>query len=113
MWDGAAITRAARGHYPFEMFPLGGTHWNDVAAALTTQAVVEAINAAPTPWKLQPFTFSWRMVPPSGVATDLTRLINVPYPRLDFLVPKVSIAAPRPAICPAVDIGAVGGELHL
>ena len=108
--DGAAITRAAKGHYPFEMFPLGGTHWNDVAAALATQAVVQQVDAAPMPWKLQPFTFTWTMVPPFFVALDLTNLINVPWPRLDFPVPVVDLAAPKPPGCTPVNIGFVGGS---
>ena len=108
--DGAAITRDARGHYPFEMFPLGGTHWNDVAAALTTQAMVRQVNAAPTPWKLAPFTFTWTMVPPFFVALDLTNLINVPWPRLDFPVPVVDVVAAKPAGCRPVNIGFVGGS---
>ena len=108
--DGAAITRDARGHYPFEMFPLGGTHWNDVAAALTTQAVVHQVNAAPAAWKLAPFNFSWTMVPPFFVALDLTNLINVPWPRLDFPIPQVALAAAPLATCRPVNIGFVGGS---
>jgi alginate O-acetyltransferase complex protein AlgJ len=108
--DGAAITRDARGQYPFEMFPLGGTHWNDVAAALTTHAVVRQIDAAPMRWKLAPFTFRWTMVKPFFVALDLTNLINVPWPRLDFPVPVVELVAPAPVACAPVQIGFVGGS---
>ena len=108
--DAAALTRGAKRDYPFELFPPGGTHWNDVASALAAQAVVRRIDAAPAAWKLTDFSFTWHMAPPAGVARDLMDLLNVPYPRLDYLVPVVSIQAPPVDHCAAVNIGAVGGS---
>ncbi|WP_158742850.1 alginate O-acetyltransferase AlgX-related protein [Acidisphaera sp. L21] len=109
--DAAALTRAAAPNFPFEMFPLGGTHWNEVAATMATQAVIDSINQAPTPWKLQPFTFTWTMAPPVGISRDLTDLLNVPYPRLDWKAPQTQVAPIPPAWgCAPTDLAVVGGS---
>lgn len=108
--DAASLVRQRKLDYPFEMFPLGGTHWNDVAAALAAQAIIRSINAAPMHWKLQDFSFSWRMVPPTGVARDLTDMLNLPFPRLNYRVPAVSLIPTPSAACSELMIGAVGGS---
>ena len=105
--DAAAVMRQAPGAP--EMFPRGGTHWNDVAAALATQAVVRAVNAAPGPWRLTDFSFTWQLTTPSGIARDITDLLNLPFPRLDYRVPAVALQPLAPAAaCRPVNVAVVG-----
>ena len=109
--DMATLIRRAAPAYGMAMFPRGGTHWNEVAAALGTQALIGAINGAGAAWTLPGFTFTWRMAPPAGIARDLTDLLNLPFPRLDYAAPVVSVIADAaPMSCRPVTIGAVGGS---
>ena len=109
--DAASLVRQSKGAFPFEMFPRGGTHWNTVSAALAAQSVVRAINAAPMPWKLQDFTFTWTMAEPDAVARDLTDLLNLPFPRLDYRAPEVTVTPQgSTSACKPLDIAAVGGS---
>ena len=105
--DAAGLVGAAQPNYPFAMFPRGGTHWNEVAAALATQAVVRAADRASLP----PFAFTWHMAAPDDVARDLTDLLNLPSVRLDDQVPAVDIQSSKPAEpCRPPNIGMVGGS---
>lgn len=109
--DTATLIRRAAPAYGVAMFPRGGTHWNELAAALGTQALIAAINGPGAAWTLPGFTFTWRMAPPTGIARDLTDLLNLPFPRLDYAVPEVAITpAAAPAPCRPATIGAVGGS---
>jgi alginate O-acetyltransferase complex protein AlgJ len=107
--DGPAIVAAAKPNYPFPMFPRGGTHWNWVAAGLTTQALVREIDRQ-RPGSLADFTFTWRLSEPAGTDRDLTDLLNLPYPRLDYRTPVLDIYAPPPATCDAPNLAVVGGS---
>ena len=108
--DGPAIVEAAKAHYPFPLFARGGTHWNWVAGALTTQALVREINRQ-RPGSLADFTFTWQLSKPVETDVDLTDLLNLPYPRLDYTTPSVELQAEKPAgACHTPDIAAVGGS---
>jgi alginate O-acetyltransferase complex protein AlgJ len=91
------------------LFPRGGTHWNWIGASLATQAFVSTVNQA-RPGSLTPFSFTWHDAPPSGTDRDLTDLLNLPYPRLDYLAPVVDLIASAPQPCRAPFIAEVGGS---
>jgi alginate O-acetyltransferase complex protein AlgJ len=105
--DGPAIIDAAHGETP--LYPRGGTHWNWIGAALVTQAFVTAVNQA-RPGSLAPFTFTSHDAPPAGTDRDLTDLLNLPYPRLDYPAPQLDLAAAAPANCHGPFIAEVGGS---
>ncbi|MEJ1978912.1 MAG: hypothetical protein WDN49_25110 [Acetobacteraceae bacterium] len=107
--DGPALLEAAKAHYPFALFPRGGTHWNWVGAALATQALIRVIDAA-RPGALPPFTFTWSDAPPVDTDRDLTNLLNMPFPRLDYRAPAVALQAAAPA---AARHRGGGRQLHL
>ncbi len=108
--DTTAIVTRAHGRYPFALYPIGGTHWNAVGAALAAQAVVDGL-AALRPG-FSPFGFTWRMDDdPTGVDVDLASLMNLlwwpdaqPAPRV------VEQPGPTPAACAARRVVIVGGS---
>lgn len=105
--DGPAIIDAAHGAVP--LYPRGGTHWNWIGASLATQAFVTAVNEA-RPGALAPFTFTWRDAKPAGTDRDLTDLLNLPFPRLDYAAPQVDLQATAPHSCHKLRIAEVGGS---
>jgi hypothetical protein len=105
--DGPAIITAAHGAAP--LYPRGGTHWNWVGAALVTQAFIAAVNQA-RPGALTPFSFIWHDAPPTGTDRDLTDLLNLPFPRLDYPAPVVELTAEAPEWCHPPLIAEVGGS---
>jgi alginate O-acetyltransferase complex protein AlgJ len=107
--DGPAIVAAAKPDYPFPMFPRGGTHWNWVAAGLTTQALIREIDRQ-RPDSLPEFGFTWRLSEPVFMDRDLTDLLNLPYPSPGDPTPLLDIQAAAPAACHTPHIAAVGGS---
>jgi alginate O-acetyltransferase complex protein AlgJ len=105
--DGPAVIAAAHGLGP--LFPRGGTHWNWIGASLATQAFVSAVDAA-RPGALPQFTFEWHDATPDGTDRDLTDLLNLPYPRLDYRTPLVDLTATAPPSCQPLSIAEVGGS---
>jgi alginate O-acetyltransferase complex protein AlgJ len=72
------------------LFPQGGTHWNDIGGALAATAVVEDINRQARREMVPPFTFTYALSGvTSGVDRDLADLLNVFFPPLSYLTPKV------------------------
>jgi hypothetical protein len=105
--DGPAIIASA--HEAGPLYPRSGTHWNWVAAALATQAFIAAVNQA-RPGALTPFTFTTHDAPPAGTDRDLTDLLNLPFPRLDYAAPQVELHAQAAAACRMLRIAEVGGS---
>jgi hypothetical protein len=105
--DGPSIIAAHHDEAP--LYPRGGTHWNWVAASLVTQAFVAAVNQA-RPGTLTPFTFMAHDAPPAGTDRDLTDLLNLPFPPLDYRTPQVELSASAPASCQPPLIAEVGGS---
>ena len=105
--DGPAIIASAREAGP--LYPRGGTHWNWAGAALATQSFVATVNQA-RPGALAPFTFTAYNAPPAGTDRDLTDLLNLPFPPLDYPAPQVALAATAPASCRRLRIAEVGGS---
>jgi hypothetical protein len=59
---------------------------------------------------LPPFTFTAHDAPPAGTDRDLTDLLNLPVPRLDYPAPQVELAAVAPPSCHPPFIAEVGGS---
>jgi alginate O-acetyltransferase complex protein AlgJ len=105
--DGPSIIAAAHDDGP--LYPRGGTHWNWVGAGLVTQAFIAAVNQA-RPGALTPFTFIAHGAPPASTDRDLTDLLNLPWPRLDYPAPQIDLSATAPAACHPPFIAEVGGS---
>ncbi len=105
--DGPAIMAAAKPNFPIPLFPRGGTHWNWLGAGLEAQALVHEIDRQ-RPKALPDFTFTWRLAEPVSTDRDLTDLLNLPYPRLDYTAPMLDIRAPKPPACQVLNLAAVG-----
>jgi len=88
--DTASLIHSQKGRYEVELFPQGGAHWNDIGGALAATAIVEDINRQSGREVVPPFTFTYTL---SGVAggvdRDLADLLNVFFPPLSYLTPKV------------------------
>ena len=89
--DTASLIHSLKGTYPFDLFPQGGVHWNDVGGARAVSAIVEAINRQAGREIIPPFKFTYTMsVPARGADRELVDLLNVFFPPLGYQTPKVS-----------------------
>lgn len=88
--DTATLIHAQRGKYEVELFPQGGTHWNDIGGALAATAIAEEINRQAGKVLAPPFTFTYTLSGvTSGVDRELADVINVLFPPTAYLTPKV------------------------
>jgi len=93
--DAATLIHAAKPNYPFNLFPEGGEHWNDVGGALAATSLVEEINKQAGREIVPPFTFSYTLSSPAnGADRELADLLNVFFPPLNYLTPKVNYTQP-------------------
>src|SRR3954468_18322046 len=106
--DTASLIHSLKGKYEVELFPQGGVHWNDIGGARAVTAVVEDINLQAGRELVPPFTFSYTLSGvTSGVDRDLVDLLNVFFPPLSYLTPKVKFQTAPCATSPARSIDAV------
>jgi alginate O-acetyltransferase complex protein AlgJ len=89
--DTATIVRQARERYPFLTFPRGGTHWTEIGAALGAQALIKEVNSHRPARPLESFTFEWRLVKPAGTDRDLMNLLNLIWPDLNYVTPRIDV----------------------
>jgi alginate O-acetyltransferase complex protein AlgJ len=94
--DTASLIHGLKGKYPFDLFPQGGVHWNDVGGAVAVSAVVDEINHVAGHEIIPPFKFTYTMSGAGrGADRELVDLLNVFFPPLGYQTPKVSF---RPAV---------------
>jgi len=107
--DSASLIHSLKGKYEVELFPQGGVHWNDIGGARAVTAVVEDINRQAGRELVPPFTFTYTLSGvTSGVDRDLADLLNVFFPPLAYLTPKVKfLTSASCAESPARSIDAV------
>ena len=95
--DTASLIHSHKGTYEFDLFPQGGVHWNDVGSAFAVSAIVEEIDRQAGREIVPRFRFSYTV---SGVTNgsdrELVDLLNVFFPPLGYLTPKVSFAPSVP-----------------
>jgi len=112
--DTASLIHSLKGTYPFDLFPQGGVHWNDVGGARAVSAIVEAINRQAGREIIPPFKFTYTMsVPARGADRELVDLLNVFFPPLGYQTPKVSFQPSVPCSqSPArqLDVAMVGSS---
>src|SRR3954453_3708536 len=106
--DTATLIHSLKGQYEVELFPQGGVHWNDIGGARAVSAVVADINRQAGRELVPPFSFSYTLSGvASGVDRDLADLLNVFFPPLSYLTPKVKFRTAVPcATSPARSIEA-------
>jgi alginate O-acetyltransferase complex protein AlgJ len=113
--DTASLIHARKGHYEVELFPQGGAHWNDIGGALAVTAIAEEINRQAGRQMVPPFRFTYTLSGvTSGVDRDLADLLNVFFPPLAYLTPKVTFqtsCADHPAR--SIDAAMVGSSFSL
>src|SRR3569832_173925 len=104
--DTASLIHSLKGSYPFDLFPQGGVHWNDVGGARAVSAIVDAINQQAGRELILPYTFTYTLSKPaSGADRELADLLNVFFPPLGYQTPKVSFQPSVPcAQSPARDL---------
>jgi alginate O-acetyltransferase complex protein AlgJ len=116
--DTASLIHSLKGTYPFDLFPQGGVHWNDVGGARAVLAIVEAINQQAGRELIPPFTFTYTLATPEkGADRELADLLNVFFPHLGYQTPQASFQPSVPcAESPArnLDVAMVGSSFgHL
>jgi hypothetical protein len=89
--DTASLIHSLKGTYEFDLFAEGGVHWNDVGGARAVSAIVEEINRLAGHEIVPPFKFSYALSRvASGADRELVDLLNVFFPPLGYLTPKVN-----------------------
>ena len=95
--DTASLIHSLKDTYPFDLFPQGGVHWNDVGGAVAVSAVVDEINRLAGHEIIPPFKFTYAMSKPAkGADGELADLLNVFFPPLGYQTPKVSFQPSMP-----------------
>ena len=91
--DTASLIHSLKGRYEVDLFPQGGVHWNDIGGARAVSAIVEEINRQGGREIVPPFTFTYTLSGASGGADrELVDLLNVFFPPLGYLTPKVKFS---------------------
>jgi alginate O-acetyltransferase complex protein AlgJ len=91
--DTASLIHSLKGRYEVDLFPQGGVHWNDIGGARAASAVVAEINRQGGREIVPPFTFSYTLSgAASGADRELVDLLNVFFPPLGYLTPKVKFS---------------------
>jgi alginate O-acetyltransferase complex protein AlgJ len=91
--DGSRILLDAKGQYPVNLFPRGGTHWTMLGAALTTDALIAEISRT-TGQTIPELRFSYIIDEnPTGTDVDLLEVANLWRPDESYRVPKVTVEA--------------------
>ncbi len=116
--DTASLIHSLKGAYEVELFPEGGVHWNDIGGARAVSAVVEDINRQAGREMVPPFAFTYTLSGvTSGVDRDLVDLLNVFFPPLSYLTPKVKFQTAVPcatSLARSIDAALVGSSFsHL
>jgi alginate O-acetyltransferase complex protein AlgJ len=95
--DTAGLIHSLKGSYEIDLFPQGGVHWNDIGGARAVSAVVEEINRQAGHEIVPPFTFTYTVSGvTSGVDRELADLLNVFFPPLAYMTPKVKFKPSAP-----------------
>ncbi len=87
--DTATLIHSLKGQYDFDLFPQGGVHWNDVGGARAVSALVDEINRQAGRGIVPSFTFTYTLSSAAGADRELVDLLNVFFPPLAYLTPKV------------------------
>jgi len=115
--DTATLIHSLKGAYDFDLFPQGGVHWNDVGGARAVSAIVDEINRQAGMPIVPTFTFTHTLSSAAGADRELVDLLNVFFPPLAYLTPKVKYTtSPSCADHPArqLEIAMVGSSFtHL
>jgi hypothetical protein len=87
--DTATLIHSLKGKYDFDLFPQGGVHWNDVGGARAVSAIVDELNRQAGRPIIPSFTFTWTLSSAAGADRELVDLLNVFFPPLAYMTPKV------------------------
>ncbi|MBR2121097.1 MAG: alginate O-acetyltransferase [Afipia sp.] len=88
--DLATFIHGLKGTYEVDLFPQGGSHWNDIGGARVATLIAEEINRQAGKVLAPPFTFTYTISgATSGVDRELADLLNTFFPTMAYLTPKV------------------------
>jgi len=94
--DSQALLHDERAHYPIDLFPRGGIHWNLLGAALAMREITQKWAAQPAGSPVGDFQFDWRKRDVAvGTDKDLVELLNLFWPPVHY--PTASIERRGPA----------------
>ena len=89
--DLASFIHGLKGTYDIDLFPQGGSHWNDIGGARATALIVEEINRQAGKPLAPPYSFTYTISSATaGVDRELADLLNTIFPTMAYLTPKVN-----------------------
>ncbi len=94
--DTATLIHQLKSAYDFDLFPQGGVHLNDVGGTRAVTAIVDEINRQAGRPIVPSFTYTYALSRPVGADRELADLLNVFFPPLAYLTPKVSYTTSAP-----------------
>jgi alginate O-acetyltransferase complex protein AlgJ len=98
--DAQALLREERAHYPIDLFPRGGIHWNLLGAALAMREITSKWSAQPAGSPIGDFAFDWRERDiATGTDKDLVELLNLFWPPVRYPTASIERRGPAPT-CP-------------
>ncbi len=108
--DAVESTARAKSSYDFPPFPQGGTHFNDLMAAIAARDLVREVARSGSWRRLDEFSFDWRLAAPHDVDHDLIDLLDVPYTGLNDRTPEVHVRREPNKPCVEIPLAEVGGS---
>lgn len=88
--DLATFIHSLKGTYEIDLFPQGGSHWNEIGGARATMLIAEEINRQAGRNLAPPYTFTYTLSGvTAGVDRELADLLNTFFPPMAYLTPKV------------------------
>lgn len=92
--NGGSLIKNSKHTYGVDLFPQGGTHWNNLGAVLVSNAIISEINNNSTK-KIQPIAFDYKITKnPQGQDRDLLWLLNLLHPNDHYPIPELNYTSP-------------------
>lgn len=107
--NGSSLVKNSKNTYGVDLFPQGGTHWNNLGAVLVSNAIIAEINKNSTN-KIDPIAFDYKVTEnPQGQDRDLLWLLNLLHPNDHYPIPELNYKSPSTRNS-TINLALIGGS---